>query len=215
MKKYQIIFIVFILAFKLSYSQDIDTYQFELNSLEKRYLSVLETTYDSDELSDKIEEINSDASSLVSDIEDFISENSLYNDKEAKYLKAKADDFESLTFQRPLMDCYPYFQELLSKYGTSEVILKQSGNVRVCKASIGNFDFFYTYAKDFAIYPMKVILKGAYGLTTNTFSIVGNIVILDIAKKNTKRLYKVEIGSRTSITNTYYKRECQYQFPRF
>ncbi len=151
------------------------------------------------------------------DAKNFFKKNNL------KYLKIKAKEFYSLSGIGSLtrMDCYPYFRELLNKFGTSEVILKQTENIRVCKATVGNFDLFYVYSRDNASYPIDVKLRNKYFNGDDnsiysiggTFNIVGNIVIFSVEPKGTMNFYRIKVGK--NFYNPLWNKECNYQFPRF
>ncbi len=202
--------ITLIFLYIASYSQNLNDFNEELQFLENRFIQVFYNTDNIDDLTEALNEINSDVSILSQDIDDYISQNNDDNTN-VKNLNNKIKNLESLTNERMLCDCYPYFKNLIN----NEIVLQEKNNVRVSKAVIGEFDLFFVYSRDNATYPISVSLKNKQGLrTTIDFFVVGNVVVVDIAKKGEKYLSKFDVGNRKEL-DFYFAPYCKYQYPRF
>lgn len=127
-------------------AQNISGFTSTLNNYKSNYRNSLYNEKDEDDLKSALSYIGSGVSNLIDDIEDFeVNGNDQEIMKKKKDILLEAKEFKSFASTQ-LTECLYYFNKFLSEMGCSGTLVTEKQGVRICKANLGNFIFFYAYA---------------------------------------------------------------------
>lgn len=131
------------------FGQNLSTFESEYNSYKNDYRLLLEAKEDSDfdeiydELENSMNHLGYEIKGLVDKIDEFKKNNTeekITND--IKDLRDEVEEFRSFTEYKQCY-CIANFNKFI---GGPTQIIKEENNVRICKAILGDFIYYYAYA---------------------------------------------------------------------
>ena len=169
-------------------------------------------------MEDEMDDIHSYVDRLVDDVEEYMEDEDISSSESQELLDA-AKEFNSFTSNSQTCDCIYYFNRIISDLGGSSVLHEEKDGVMICSAKIGNFRFFYAYAKNNWLHKVSVstsrmVESGFSSSGSASFGLYNEIEVFSVVKS--KESWKISsVDVTVSSKNVGYSSiKCVGQFPR-
>jgi len=144
MKKTSLIILLIIGINNISFSQDLSEFSNELSRLKRIYKEKNDWETNVDDLKSSIQDINIEVNYLKTNFENYIEEKSIAKTNYFSLLN-EIENFADFTSNSPTCNCLYYANNFLSELGGSKLLVKENNGIKVFKATIGNFNYYYVY----------------------------------------------------------------------
>ncbi len=207
---------------QFSFAQDYDSFVNELTRYKTQFFDLTQNETDVEEFESSIDDIHRDAASLKGDIEDYMKENSLYANKQYKELLSEVNDYSTFTATNSMSICLYHMDKFFNEMGASFVIVKESNEVRVIEAVVGNFKFYYAYGLKFQNYSASIecnVYKDAskrtpLASTRLKYKLLGYVRKVTVVNASNTLVVKKLVVTKEATPSGFDFLKCNKDYPR-
>jgi len=221
MEKKLILVAIFLIFTLHSIGQGLLSFTNDLLMYKNQFYSLVQTETEVDNLEYGLDNIHRSVDNLQTEIESYMKNNGLYTSTDYKTLLAEVEDYSSFTSSRSSCKCLYNMDKFLSEMRTSLVIVKETKEVRIVEAELGNFKFYYAYGLNFRNYSVVIkynLFDRQTGMPTGgstlKYKLYGSIRIVE--KINSSTILKIKSLSVDAISSPtgFDFLKCSKDFPR-